>query len=150
MSAFGGGFEVVYDHLPELTEELERLVSEAVRKAAFDIQAHAQAQVKVVTGFLKSSIYTVAKGGTTYTYADASSAAAAINPDAELLPEVEAPSDDTTAYVAVGADYGLYVEMGTSKMAAQPYLIPAAEFVRPVFLARMAELETALKLGGLA
>ena len=31
------------------------------------------------------------------------------------------------AEVFVGADYGYYVEMGTSKMAAKPYIRPAIE-----------------------
>ena len=31
--------------------------------------------------------------------------------------------------VGVGAEYGAYVEFGTSKMDAQPYLFPAARFV---------------------
>lgn len=39
--------------------------------------------------------------------------------------------------VRVGADYGVYVEYGTRHMAAQPYLNPAVEAVRPAFLAAM-------------
>ena len=39
--------------------------------------------------------------------------------------------------VTVGADYGVYVEYGTVHMAAQPYLRPAVEAVRPVFLAAL-------------
>jgi HK97 gp10 family phage protein len=39
--------------------------------------------------------------------------------------------------VRVGAEYGIYVEMGTRHMAAQPYLTPAAEFVRAGFLRAM-------------
>ena len=31
--------------------------------------------------------------------------------------------------VGVGASYGAYVEFGTSRMQAQPYLFPAARFV---------------------
>jgi len=42
--------------------------------------------------------------------------------------------------VRVGADYGIYVEFGTSRMAAHPYLVPAAELVRPSFVAAMATL----------
>lgn len=36
---------------------------------------------------------------------------------------------DTRYIVAVGAEYGAYVEFGTSSNAAQPYLFPAAETV---------------------
>lgn len=36
--------------------------------------------------------------------------------------------------VTVGADYGIYVEMGTRFMAAQPYLRPAVAAVRDGFI----------------
>lgn len=36
--------------------------------------------------------------------------------------------------VAVGAEYGRYVEYGTVHMGAQPYLTPAVDAVRPGFL----------------
>jgi HK97 gp10 family phage protein len=39
--------------------------------------------------------------------------------------------------VVVGADYGVYVEYGTYRMAAQPYLRPAVQTVRPLFLAAL-------------
>ena len=134
-------FLVVYNHLPELAAEIEKVASQIVRKAAFDIQALAQTTAPVRTGFLKSSIYTVTKGESTYSTIEGSG---------PLLPEVDQPSDDRTAYVAVGAEYGIYLEFGTSHMSAQPYLIPAAETVQPAFIAAMTELEEALKLGGLA
>lgn len=35
--------------------------------------------------------------------------------------------DELTGVVSVGAEYGIYVEMGTVRTAAQPYLLPAAE-----------------------
>lgn len=37
--------------------------------------------------------------------------------------------------VAVGVEYGVYVEYGTHKASAQPYLNPAVEQVQPGFLA---------------
>jgi len=36
-----------------------------------------------------------------------------------------------TAIVADGVEYGIYLELGTSKMAAQPAANPAVEAVRP-------------------
>lgn len=41
------------------------------------------------------------------------------------LPEEPAPSDPCTAIIGIAANYGVYVEMGTRKMASQPYLVPA-------------------------
>jgi HK97 gp10 family phage protein len=41
------------------------------------------------------------------------------------------------AVVRVGVDYGIYQEFGTSKMAAHPYLMPAAEEAKPRFEERM-------------
>lgn len=42
--------------------------------------------------------------------------------------------------VTVGADYGIYVEHGTSRMAAQPYMRPAIDAVRPAFIAAMRQV----------
>jgi len=50
--------ELVFDRLPELRGELRRQASAAIRKAAFDIEAHAKAVVPVDTGNLKNSIQT--------------------------------------------------------------------------------------------
>jgi HK97 gp10 family phage protein len=35
-----------------------------------------------------------------------------------------------TYWVADGVEYGIYQEFGTSRMAAQPFLVPAVEHVR--------------------
>lgn len=39
--------------------------------------------------------------------------------------------------VTVGADYGMYVEYGTVRMAAKPYFNPAIDKVRPQFMAAL-------------
>lgn len=41
---------------------------------------------------------------------------------------------DFTAIVSANTDYAGYVEYGTYKMAAQPYMMPAAEIVGPQFV----------------
>ena len=47
---------------------------------------------------------------------------------------------DLTAVVGTNVEYAPYVEYGTYKMAARPYLGPAAEAVRPGFEAAMKAL----------
>jgi hypothetical protein len=42
-------------------------------------------------------------------------------------------------------DYAPWVEYGTTKMAAQPYLIPALEAARPWFMAQMRDLESRME-----
>ena len=46
----------------------------------------------------------------------------------------------TEASVGPEADYGIYLEYGTSRMAAQPYMNPAADEVEPGFIDAMAQL----------
>lgn len=47
---------------------------------------------------------------------------------------------DTSGEVAVGQEYGVYVEYGTATAPAQPFLRPAAEAVAPGFAAAVATL----------
>ena len=42
--------------------------------------------------------------------------------------------------VKVGAEYGIYVEMGTRRMRARPFLLPGLEQVKPHFLAACKQL----------
>lgn len=134
---------VLFNLFPELAKKLHDTVGELVRKGAFDMQALAADLAPVKTGHLKSSIYVVpggGKGGSTY--------GQNVEGDGVLLPEVKAPTSDQEAIVAVGADYGIFVEMGTSHMGAQPYLTPAAESIRGPFTAAMSHLEGAMLKGG--
>jgi HK97 gp10 family phage protein len=51
----------------------------------------------------------------------------------------------TSMIVAPHTEYAAYVEWGTVKMAARPYLRPAAERVRAPFVYAMSKLEERLK-----
>lgn len=53
--------------------------------------------------------------------------------------------DDLTAIVAPHTDYATYVEFGTSRMAAQPYMTPSAEAARPMYIEALRRLEQKLK-----
>lgn len=47
---------------------------------------------------------------------------------------------DLRAFIAPHVEYAIYVEYGTRRMAARPYMAPAAEQVRPAFIAAMKEI----------
>lgn len=132
---------VLFNLFPELAKRLHDTVAQLVVKAAFDVEAMAKDLAPVATGHLKSSIYVVpGKGESTY--------GQGVEGDGELLPEVEKPKSDQEAAVAVGAAYGIYVEMGTRFAGSQPYLMPAAEAMRGPFTAAMSHLEAAMMSGG--
>ena len=140
-----GEFIVVYNILPEVAERMLETLEGIVNKAAFDIQATAQANAVVgPTSFLKNSIYTVVGSGkNAHPYSDVQ----APQEGQEQLPEVAAPKK-YQAVIAVAANYGLFVEMGTVHMGARPFLTPAVETVRPSYDKALALLEA--KMAGLS
>ncbi len=111
-----------FNHFDEVADALPDILSKVVRKAAFDIQSDAQSLAPRDTGFLANSIYVKTSKESTYSQVEQPT-----KKDASLLEEVETPPDDQTAYVAVGSNYGIYVEYGTVHQPAQPYLTPAVE-----------------------
>lgn len=132
---------VVYDRFPEIAVGLEKAISQVVRKAAFDIQAYAASIAPVDTGFLKSSIYVVTKAASTYGIGVANPPQGAF-----MMDEVPTPNSDQEAIIAVGANYGVYLEFGTVHMDAQPYMTPAAEAIRPSFEAALSQIEGMVSL----
>lgn len=116
---------------PRIAEELPKLVSKLVRAAALNVEHRAKDKAPVDTGFLKNSLYTVTSESSGY--ANAAATAASANGHAEMLSEEPAPEKPTTAVVAVGASYGLFVEYGSSHGPAQPYLEPALHEEAPAF-----------------
>jgi HK97 gp10 family phage protein len=130
-----GEFIVVYNVLPEVAARMLETLDQIVRKAAFDISASAASQAPVDTGFLKNSIYVETEKESTY-----GDAGGGGDGSQEMLPEVEKPAKHQ-AVIAVGASYGLYVEMGSVHGPAQPYLTPAVEKVRPEYDHALALLE---------
>ena len=118
---------LVFNKLPALSKQAAEMAHLAVYKAAFDIEANAKTIVPVDTGFLKSSIAT--QTGATGRH------------DSPGAPSHQhSPANDLTAYVGAHAEYAQAVEYGTSKMSAQPYLMPSAEKVRPAFIAAMKQI----------
>lgn len=89
--------------LTKIPAAARRKIELALDKAAADIEARAKTTVPVDTGALKNSIQAGQTGR-------------------DLERQVEA-----------GQGYAAFVEFGTRRMAARPYLTPAFEAVRPAF-----------------
>ena len=115
------------------TRELDKIVrnmdgnkNKVGRMLGFELEAEAKKRAPRLTGAMSNSIYTVTKEHDGY--ASASGAARQANPDAMTQAHPK-PSGNVLARVGPCVNYAEYVEFGTSRMAAQPYLTPAAEVV---------------------
>lgn len=130
-------FVVKMNKLSSAGPEIHRQIGAMVKKACFDIEAAAKDNAPVDTGALKASIYTVVDGSDGSAAARAAAlganrAVTLINPETEV--------DEMTGTVVVGADYGAFVEYGTTRMGAQPFLTPAVEEVRPKLAAALSQI----------
>lgn len=111
-----------------VAEEIDQQVNKLVRVTAFKVEASAKRSAPVDTGFLRNSIYVRTE--------DSSDARAQ---GGDLFPELPA-AEHNAAYIAVGAQYGIFQEFGTSHMPAHPYLVPAVESIRQPFLEALDKL----------
>lgn len=96
---------VVSNRLPQMPGLIRAAVVAEVSKATFDVEAKAKARVAVKTGTLRRSIHSVFSNG------------------------------GLTGIVGPSVLYGKFVEFGTRRMGARPYMRPAAEAVLPRFVA---------------
>lgn len=129
-----------FNHFDDVASALPDILSKVVRKTAFDVQSDAQSLAPRDTGFLANSIYVKTSKDSTYSQVEQPT-----KKDASLLEEVDTPPDDQTAYVAVGANYGLYVELGTIHQAPQPYLTPSVEAGQTALEKAASAIESMLK-----
>lgn len=98
---------LVYNAIPELIAVVEAEARTTVKKHADKIASDARNRAPVETGYLRSSI------------------------------RAESLSTGKEAQIVVGASYGMFVEYGTYKMAAQPFLNPALEADKSAYFADM-------------
>ena len=117
------------------TAELDRIAGglglkteDNCTRFAFEVEQVAKTLAPYDTGALSNSIATVTRSENGN---DAAAAAAQDkNPNVELV-TIPVPSEPYIfAHVGPCVNYGIYQELGTSRMAAQPYLLPGTEQVR--------------------
>lgn len=100
----------------DLNNEAKRVGARAatvVRATAARIERDAKIAAPVDTGNLRASISTETTG--------------------------DGRNARMTAEIGPTAAYGIYVELGTSRMGSQPFLFPAADRHEPAFLQAMAQ-----------
>lgn len=108
--------------LTDFTDKAVERLSEAVRKTAFAIEGDAKILAPVDTGALRASIYTVTDRSSGF-----SSAVAGTSRPDQIAQEMPLSPSPLIAFVAVGMEYGIYLEYGTRHMAARPFMFPAAQ-----------------------
>lgn len=157
-----------YNNWSKIADAFDEAQSQVVRKVAFDLQGHMQKQIRanhqIDTGFMINSVYVRTFDDSTYgeghitakkiTKKMRKKAAASRSGLTStfatpygyyLLPEVEKPPDNKTAYVGVGAEYGWWQNYGTHSQPARPFLEPAIEIVRPGFDEALRRIDEKLK-----
>ena len=102
--------EIRHNKIPKLVGEARERAARAVMEAAYHGETQAKDVVPVDTGYLKNSI------------------------------QARRESDFAWHFGSWNVEYNAYVEFGTRRMRAQPYMRPAAEAVRPWFMQRMRDI----------
>lgn len=98
-------------NLNNLIRRLPGRTRDTVKAVAFQVEALAKMKAPVDTGSLRNSIYTSLKDEN--------------NPPEVATEALPNPDSELTAFVGSSVEYGIYQELGTSTMDAQPYLLPA-------------------------
>lgn len=123
MSFDGSELRALGADIARSSADTGRLVQTVVRKTARDITADAKALAPVDTGNLKGSI----------THTDLRTVGTGGSVEVEIGPT---------------ANYGLFQELGTSRMAPQPFLGPALDRRAPAFEQAMAQVAERAAGGG--
>ena len=99
------------------TTRLNRLIDripgnrkKAIKAVGFRVEALAKMKAPVDLGNLRNSIYMRSSEE---------------NPVSEIATEELPKPPESSVYIGPSVEYGIYQELGTSVMDAQPYLLPA-------------------------
>ncbi len=118
------------------TKEVDRVAASLgknrnaiVRIIGFDVEGEAKINAPVDTSAMRNSIYTEDSEGNTFDVAE--SKAKGANPKVETIQHPK--PDEGFVNVGPSVNYAEFVELGTSRQAAQPYLTPAVESVAQKF-----------------
>ncbi len=120
--------EVDTRKLNKLIRKIPGNVADAVASVAFAIEREAKINAPVDTGALRNSIYARIGRSGGGNFSEVAAQVSSADSDAVVW-ELPQPENEMTAYVGPSVEYAVYVELGTSQRAAQPYLTPAVNTV---------------------
>jgi len=106
----------------------KKAAEKAVMATAHAIAEDAQTNAPKATGSLAASLYVV--GQEEDGYQQAADSVRSLNPKAELFDQLPPERDalgESSAYVVSAVFHAVFVEMGTVKHGAEPFLNPALE-----------------------
>lgn len=105
--------------LDRISAGLNKNTQQIIEGAAFEVERMAKQMAPIDTGALRNSIYTATRSDNR-----------APNPlHGESVSPIPSPSGNIFAVVGAGVDYAIFVELGTHRMADQPFLSPSVEYV---------------------
>lgn len=138
---------VLFNNFATLAEKIYEGLSDGVAKTAHDVANGYSATAPRDTGDMADSSYVVTTKENTY-----GDVAQPSHEDAYLLPCIETPPDDVTAYAAVAINYSVFVELGHhtrsgSFVPAQPAFYPAVDAASGTFSSNLVD-GIVLKIGG--
>ncbi len=121
-----------FNHFPLIASRIVPACKRVVRETAKDIQDMTVINAPAETHWLQSSVYRATDQGVQYSGAKFTGTGYQLQSKEMFPPEM--PSSDMEAIAGVGATYGIYVEMGTRFMPAQPYFYPAVAWASAHFM----------------
>jgi HK97 gp10 family phage protein len=129
--------ELKYSHFAAIAAKLPKATGKIVEQTAKEIEASAKTSMGPGGG------KTYSRRGKTHT-ASAPGSPPAVDLGA-LRNSIQTRVSGTSGVVFTNIHYAIYLEMGTRKMGARPFMAPAAEKVRPNFIKKLSDLEGMLR-----
>ncbi len=125
-----------FNHFGNIADALPQVLSQVVRKVAFDGLGHMQGFIRsngqIDTGFMVNSGYVVTSEESTY------------QGGAKALPEIAVAPSPAEAYIVWAAFYAFWQNYGTRFMPGRPFVEPGIEATRPGFEAACRAIEAKL------
>lgn len=133
-----------FNNFPEIAEAFGQIAADLVTDTALDLQGQIEDACPVDTGFLQNTVYT--RTYTSNNYRGGGRVSKKAKKSGQYtLPSVPQPPNQYTAYVAVGANYAAYVELGTVKMSPRPFFYQVVDSNQALFEEKAADLEDQIK-----